>query len=268
MLRIVATDHAGNEGSFEASLIVDNTPPVFGPLDDINANAATADGTTVNFTVTATDALATNVSVQCTPASGSTFPLGTTNVMCTATDQAGNIASASFDVVVTDTTAPIINAASLPSLAQAEATGAAGASVAYTLPTASDNVDPNPGVNCVPASESTFAIGTTTVTCTATDSRNNSSVATFTVTVTDTTGPVFANVPSNFIQAATDANGATVSYAEPTATDSVDGNVAVRCDPFSGSLFPITTTTVTCTATDSHNNTSTATFTVTVADLV
>jgi hypothetical protein len=56
-----------------------------------------------------------------------------------------------------------------------------------------------------------------------------------------------------------------VSYTA-TATDIVDGSVAVHCDPASGSTFPIGTTTVQCTATDAHNNTADGSFTVTVGD--
>ena len=46
-------------------------------------------------------------------------------------------------------------------------------------------VDETPPVDCVPASGSTFAIGTTTVTCTATDADDSNSpvTASFTVTV-------------------------------------------------------------------------------------
>src|SRR5512139_2097009 len=38
------------------------------------------------------------VSVACTPASGSNFPLGSTNVTCTATDAASRQATCSFPV--------------------------------------------------------------------------------------------------------------------------------------------------------------------------
>ena len=38
--------------------------------------------------------------VTCEPASGSTFPVGTTTVTCTAGDGNGNTASASFDITV------------------------------------------------------------------------------------------------------------------------------------------------------------------------
>ena len=47
-------------------------------------------------------------SESCDPASGSTFALGSTTVTCTATDTAGNSASAHFDIGVVDTTPPVI----------------------------------------------------------------------------------------------------------------------------------------------------------------
>jgi hypothetical protein len=40
------------------------------------------------------------VPVECTPASGSIFPIGSTTVECTATDAAGNIGRASFTVTI------------------------------------------------------------------------------------------------------------------------------------------------------------------------
>ena len=42
-----------------------------------------------------------NVDVSCAPLSGSTFPVGTTTVNCTATDDSGNTDVGSFDVTVT-----------------------------------------------------------------------------------------------------------------------------------------------------------------------
>jgi hypothetical protein len=46
--------------------------------------------------------------VTCDHASGSTFPLGTTIVQCTATDTHNNTGHASFTVTVRDTTPPVI----------------------------------------------------------------------------------------------------------------------------------------------------------------
>ena len=41
------------------------------------------------------------VTVSCTPVSGSTFPIGTTTVTCTAKDGAGNTGTGTFTVTVT-----------------------------------------------------------------------------------------------------------------------------------------------------------------------
>jgi hypothetical protein len=49
-----------------------------------------------------------------------------------------------------------------------------------------------------------------------------------------------------------------------TATDLIDGTVAVSCSPPSGSVFPIGITTVHCTAVDSAGNSAAGSFTVTV----
>jgi hypothetical protein len=67
------------------------------------------------------------------------------------------------------------------------ATSASGAIVTYTAPTATDEAgdSPAPGVSCAPASGSTFAVGTTTVTCTASSADDSPAAvsATFAVTV-------------------------------------------------------------------------------------
>jgi len=49
-----------------------------------------------------------NVIVVCNPAPGSSFPVGTTTVTCTATDASGNTATCGFNVVVRDSESPII----------------------------------------------------------------------------------------------------------------------------------------------------------------
>src|SRR4029077_13700437 len=79
----------------------------------------------------------------------------------------------------------------------AEATGPGGAAVTYPAPSASDPIDPSPVVTCLPASGSTFPLGATTVTCSASEvQRRTSAPASFTVTVRDTTPPVLTGVPA------------------------------------------------------------------------
>jgi hypothetical protein len=120
-----------------------------------------------------------NPFVSCPPTSGATFALGRTTVHCTAKDASGNVARGSFDVTVADTTAPVLH---VPRAITANASSPEGATVAYTA-TATDVVDRSPAVSCRPASGTTFAIGTTTVLCTATDGGGNSARASFTVHV-------------------------------------------------------------------------------------
>ncbi len=87
-----------------------------------------------------------------------------------------------------DTTAPVITTPASP--VTVTATTPAGATVAFSV-SATDAVDPAPVVSCTPASGTTFAIGDTTVNCTATDASTNSASASFVVSVVnnDTTGP-------------------------------------------------------------------------------
>jgi hypothetical protein len=82
-----------------------------------------------------------------------------------------------------DVTAPEISGVPADITRQAEGPG--GAVVTFTPPTAEDNTDGALPVTCSPASGSLFPIGTTQVTCTATDASGNSSSARFNVTVTD-----------------------------------------------------------------------------------
>ena len=146
----------------------------------------------------------------------------------------------------------------VPATATVEATSATGASFTYTA-TASDLVDGSVAVSCTPASGATFPIGPTTVTCTAADTTGNTGAASFSVTVTDTTGPV-VTVPASATVEATSATGAIFTYSA-TATDVVDGSVAVSCTPASGTTFPLGATTVSCTATDTRGNSGAASFT-------
>ena len=86
----------------------DITPPVITAPANITVEATSADGAVVTFTATAEDDVDGPVPVVATSASGSTFPIGTTTVGVTATDEAGNSSSGSFTITVEDTKAPEI----------------------------------------------------------------------------------------------------------------------------------------------------------------
>jgi hypothetical protein len=242
----------------DSDLPKDLTPPVFASATDVTYSASTnATGAIVTYDPGAADNVGVT-SVVCSPPSGSFFPVGSTPVTCTASDAAGNVSTVTFNVIVKDVTAPIV---AKPLDVIAEATGPTGAAVAFALPTATDAIGVV-SVSCSPSSGSTFAIGSTVVTCSAADAANNVGTATFSVLVRDTIAPVFGPTTSVTI-ATTSPTGATTTYTMPTATDAV-GVTSLTCTPASGSVFPIGTTVVTCTARDAALNTSTKTFTITM----
>ncbi len=96
-----ATDSAGNTSyaSFNVT-VVDTTAPTLNLPADIVTYQTVPGGSVVNFTVTATDLVDASPSVVCTPPSGSLFPLGTTTVNCSATDDYSNTSYGSFTVTV------------------------------------------------------------------------------------------------------------------------------------------------------------------------
>ena len=235
--------------SFEVTVTA--TAPVFSAVPaKITVEATGSSGAAVTYTdPTATDPAGGTDAVTCTPPSGSTFKIGATKVICSATSKAGIKGEASFEVVVTEKTVtgpPVFSG--VPANITTPATSPSGAVVTYTDPTATDPAGGTDTVSCLPASGSTFAIGTTKVICTATDKGGVKGEASFEVTVT-ATAPVFSAVPAKITVEATGPSGAAVTYTDPTATDPAGGTDTVTCTPPSGSTFAIGTTTVGCTAT-------------------
>ncbi|MBI4901127.1 MAG: HYR domain-containing protein, partial [Actinobacteria bacterium] len=262
-VKCTATDSKGLATSDSGVVtVVDTTKPVIsGTPASMTLEASGASGSVATFgTPTALDTVWGALAVTCDAVSGSTFALGSTAVTCTAKDGSNNSQTSSFGVNVADTTAPVF---AQPGDKTVEATSHEGAIVDFSSPDASDAVAGTIHGVCSPLSGSTFKVGDTTVACTASDGKNTGRTS-FVVHVVDTTPPDLT-VPGNMTIEATSAAGATVTYTA-SATDIVDGTVAVSCSPQSGSTFSLTTTTVTCTATDAAGNPATKSFTVTVKD--
>ncbi len=110
---VTATDEAGNETarSFEVT-VLDRTPPTLVAPAHVSVPAAAGHcDAVVTWDVTATDSCSA-VTIVSVPPPGSTFLVGTTQVVVTATDESGNSTSQTIDVTVTDAEAPSITEAS------------------------------------------------------------------------------------------------------------------------------------------------------------
>ena len=79
---------------------IDTTPPAITVPASITTDATSPAGANVTYSVSASDPDDAVASLSCVPPSGSTFPIGTTMVSCTATDTHGNSAHLSFSVHV------------------------------------------------------------------------------------------------------------------------------------------------------------------------
>jgi hypothetical protein len=260
-----AYDAAGNVTQSSAVTVTvanappkDRTPPLISVPADAVIDATGSAGAVFTYAVTATDNVDGVVAATCAPRSGATFAFGPTIVVCSATDAAGNTASASFAVIVEDLTPPGVT---VPSDTVLEATSAAGAAFVFAA-SANDAVDGSLLAACDHESGAIFALGATPVICTANDANSNTASAVFTVTVTDTTAPVI-NVPADAVLEAISPDGVAYAY-NASASDVVDGTVMTTCAPASGATFAVGETSVTCTATDTYGNIGSATFIVTV----
>ena len=93
--------HGGVVSDTVVITVRDTTAPALTlPANVTTVYALSPSGAPVTFTATAVDSVSGLVTVSCSPASGSTFPIGLTTVTCSASDSAGNPATGSFTVTV------------------------------------------------------------------------------------------------------------------------------------------------------------------------
>lgn len=285
VVKVTAVDASGNraEKTFTITVTDGNAPtPNCPQVDLIQFADAGTNVARVTYTVTVTDDQP-GATVACLPASGSTFPIGTTSVTCTATDSAGNRAQCTFNVTVnvrppvnrpptvTGLTNVVINS-NAPIVIDATAGDLDGNALAYVIRIDGVIVETGTLPAGTPVTLGTlsvtnlFTLGTHTVRFEVNDGQASASFTT-TVRVIDDTPPVIVVPPDRtvFVDAGTDT--AVVQF-EVTVTDNFPGPVEVVVQPPSGSTFPIGTTTVVVIATDSSGNSSTRTFTITVVDNV
>lgn len=186
------TDAAGNTASCSFTVTVGDftAPDVTGPIDIFTGTGGVGAlcSAIVNYDpIVATDNCSADADITTTLteglASGSAFPVGTTTVTYSVTDTAGNETLFSFDVTITDTSAPSIDCPD-------DFAVSPDASGDYTLPDwttlASDGC--SSGADLVttqdPAAGTVVADGSVTaVTITSTDAAGNVSECVFNLTV-------------------------------------------------------------------------------------
>lgn len=194
-ITLTADDGRGGTGTSTVLVIVqDTTPPIFTPPANQTLEATGPTGAVAVFSATATDLVDGVRPVICSPASGSTFPLGATTVACNSTDLHGNSSNGTFTLTVRDTKPPVVTPPASITIPATEAGGARGAAwlaLAAFLggATARDTADPapsqlSPQVGGTNADSTTlFPFGTTAVTFRFRDASGNIGSATAKVTV-------------------------------------------------------------------------------------
>jgi len=154
----------GNDPGLASAVVAVGSPVATDNCGDVKVSSVRSDGAAVD----------------------APYPVGVTTITWTATDAAGNTASATQTVTVLDVEPPVfLGAATLgrtmQSLIRVNATSPLGAVVTYDAP-ATDNVKVT-SLSCEPMSGSMFPVGTSQVSCTAGDAAGNTASKSFSVTV-------------------------------------------------------------------------------------
>ena len=261
-------DGSGNAANriFTVRLRADTVPPVLTVPADFAVDCESIQGRKVDFSASAFDECDGAVKVACTPPSGSIFSIGTHRVIGRAVDKAGNGVSKFFLVTVNpDTTPPSLE---VPTDVSVNCTSPNGAVVDFSVK-ATDNCGLAPKITFTKLPGSLFPIGTTQITCIATDAAGNQVVRSFPVTVRGgCEADCLAIHCPTIIEVALDTGAKAQVFFTATATNLCRAEaVPVYCKPGSGFHFPVGVTTVQCAATN-RGNVKKCSFTVTVRDSI
>lgn len=191
---------------------------------------------------------------------GSSFPIGTTEVLFTATDPANNTSSCSFNVTVTDMEVPTALCQNQTIPLDANGNGSIAA------PAIDNGSTDDCGISSMAIDVTSFTcsnVGANTVILTATDNFGNSSTCQATIMVEDNVAPV-ALCQNQTVQL--DANG-TGSITASTIDNGSNDACGISNMTLSSSNFTCShlgANTVTLTITDNNNNSNTCQATITV----
>ena len=189
------------------------------------------------------------------------YPIGTTEVTYSAKDDAGNVGTCKFKVIVKDATPPVVS--DCPSTITLNADQSCKAKATWSPPKFADNCGLTIENNYDPGDK--FSVGRTTVTYSAKDNSGNVSSCSFDVVVKDMVAPAINNCPSD--TTITISSGSStktqVSWVPPVATDQCS-SIEFTSTHKPGDTFSQGITSVTYTAKDVSGNTTTCAFKVTI----
>ncbi|KAA3623922.1 MAG: HYR domain-containing protein, partial [Bacteroidetes bacterium] len=258
----LATDPSGNTATCTFTITVeDNEAPTITCPGDISVNATSPAGAVVNYTTPSASDNCSGLTVALTAglADGATFPIGTTVVTYTATDGSMNTASCSFNVTVTGVAPDIQCPADITvntDSGQCNAVVSFSATETTGIPASMISYSHAPG--------STFPLGTTVVTATATNTVG-SDMCTFSVIVEDNEAPNAICQPTT-VQLDANGNGSITAADVDGGSNDACGIASLSVSPSSFICSNVGSNTVTLTVTDNNNQVSTCTANVTVVD--
>jgi hypothetical protein len=302
-------DAAGNSASCSFSVTVtDNQNPVISCPGDIAVNNDTdqcsaeivvpAPVTSDNCGVVLQTWTMTGAVNDNSPATGInlvgtyTFPVGVTNIQYYIEDAAGNSASCSFSVTVTDNQNPVISCPG--DIAVNNDTDQCSAEIVVPAPVTSDNCgvvlqtwtmtgavndnSPATGINLV--GTYTFPVGVTNIQYYIEDAAGNSASCSFSVTVTDNQNPVISCPGDIAVNNDTDQCSAEIVVPAPVTSDNCgvvlqtwtmtgavnDNSPATGINLVGTYTFPVGVTNIQYYIEDAAGNSASCSFSVTVTD--
>ena len=216
IIQFTATDECGNTGVCQSIITRDDTTvPYFVncPTDmTVNVDTDLCTSNVVYSQPVALDECDEDVSVALTSgiASGTAFPIGSTTILFTATDECDNTSTCTFDITVVDSDIPQIDcpsnrvvvctdegtcrweATEESSAVFAENCADQGYDVTYVVSGATTAASPGSGIYDVDADDVIFELGSSRVCYTISDDAGNSSLCCFDVVVEDCEQPEIA----------------------------------------------------------------------------
>lgn len=245
--------------SFEVN-VVDATPPYLTLPKSYQVEADSQEGAYLKYDTVAQDEVDGYTKVDCSPASGEFVRPGKTLVNCESYDSSFNSAFGSFEVLVVPRDLGKL-ALAVPEYLKVPAQSKEGAVVDFDREVyAYGSADPDPVVQCTPASHSDFKMGDTKVYCTAVDDFDQRVEASFVVSVSWEYALKMDDVSAE----ATGPDGADVTYD----LKAEDWKNEIQCSPAPGTRFAMGATDVECTSVADNGRKAVGRFTVEVADTI